>query len=199
MSATPPERESDAASESSRWYVMLFPSAAETATIAAMFQRLATRVGGTANPTPHVTVGYFYGNSSPDAVIDRVRLLIGPAIRIHAGGLFSWSEEPHPLFGHTLSLRVRRDRPLQDWQRAVRIALAPTGLVPVFTWEHQWPHMNALRHMPLSPLEALRLLADRNHALTWVAAHLLVSQQVGSDFVTWLVQPLLSGSGDTAQ
>ncbi len=183
----------DAAQTADRWYVMLFPSVEETARIVARFQHLAERVGGSVNPRPHVTVGYFLGAASPDLVVESVRSLTGPPARIHAAGLFSWSDQPHPLFGYTLSLRVRRTRAVQTWQRAARTALSGSGLTPVFTWEEQRPHMNVLRGMPVPWREALQNLPDREYPITWEAARLLLSRQIGSDFVTLLERPLTRG------
>lgn len=189
MNAPPPEPERAAAGEPSRWYVMFFPSAAESARVVAAIQLLAAQVGGTANPTPHVTVGYLHGAAAPDSVTKCIRPLAGPTVRIHAAGLFSWSEEPHPLFGYTLSLRVRRDGPMEAWQRAVRTALTPTGLTPRFSWEQQHPHMNVLRGLPMPPRDALAQLPDREFPLTWTATQLVVSQERGNEFVRLLEQP----------
>jgi hypothetical protein len=174
----------------SRWYVMLFPSEAETATLGAALRKLTDRVRGVPNPTPHVTIGYFHGTAAPDAVIVQIRPLVGPCVRIHASGLFSWSEEPHSLFGYTLSLRVCRDGPMEAWQRAVRVAIAPTGLTPTFTWEHQQPHMNVVRAMPMPPRDALKLLPDREYPLSWTATLLVVSQEMGGEFPRLLEQSL---------
>jgi len=173
-----------------RWYVMLFPPGAASARLTRAARQLAERTGGAPNPTPHVTVGYFTGFAAPDAVTDCVRPLIGPPIRIHASGLFSWSERPHPLFGYTLSLRVRRDHLIEAWQCAVRHALSPTGLTPIFTWEQQQPHMNMVRDMPMPPRDALALLPDQEYPLAWTATRLAISRETGGDFVRLLEQGL---------
>jgi len=174
----------------SHWYVMLFPSLGETQTLVSRFQDLAAVTGGTPNPTPHVTVGYFHGSADPQTVLDRLRPLSGPAIPVRAGGLFSWSEDPYPLSGYTLSLRVDRDEPVQRWQRAVRDVLQPLPLVPTYTWEDQCPHMLVLRHLPAPPHAILARLGDREWPLRFTASRLVVSQGVGEELVTWLDRPL---------
>jgi hypothetical protein len=173
-----------------RWYVMLFPADAVSARITRLARQLAEHTGGTPNPTPHVTAGYFTGVAALDVVMACVRPLTGPAICIRASGLFSWSEQPHPLFGYTLSLRVRRDGSMEAWQCAVRHALCPTGLTPIFTWEQQQPHMQMVRGIPVPPRDALALLPDRDYSLAWTATRLVVSRETGSDFVRVLEQGL---------
>ncbi len=150
----------DPAEAASQWYVMLFPSEQEGRALVASLQDLAVRTGGTPAPSPHVTIGYFHGAAPPRAVVDRLRPLTGPAIPVDAAGLFSWSERPHPLFGYTLSLRVRRDERVRGWQRAVRAALEPLALASTFAWEDQQPHLQVLRRLPAPPGEALRRLGD---------------------------------------
>jgi 2'-5' RNA ligase len=173
-----------------RWYVMLFPSAEEQRAILDRLRQLADAIGGTPNPAPHVTVGYFHGEAANETVTAAFRAIEGPAVTIRASGLFSWSNAPHPLFGYTLSLRVHRTPALQTWQRTVRTALADTGLEPVFTREEQRPHMNVLRGMPMPWTEAVRRVPDQSFPLAWTAARLVLSRQVGKQFVTLLERPL---------
>jgi hypothetical protein len=47
-----------------------------------------------------------------------------------------------------------------------------------------------LRRLPVPPAEALRRVPDRRHPLAFTVARLLVSQQVGDQYVTWLEVPL---------
>lgn len=172
------------------WYVMLFPSAAETRTLVAAFERLAAITGGSPSPAPHVTVGYFHGRERGEAMIERLRPLVGPAATVRAAGLFSWSEQAHPMFGWTLSLRVMRDDAVQGWQRAVRDAVQPLALTPTFTWEVQQPHMQVVRHLPEPPAVALARVADRACPLSFTARRLVVSHLVDTTIVTWLDRPL---------
>ncbi len=130
----------------SRWYLMLFPDEAETEALVARLRALAASAAGVATTTPHVTIGYFGGTVAPEAVLRQLTLLDEPAIVIQAAGLFSWSQDAHPQFGHTLSLYVERSAVLQRWQRAARTALAPLSLRPNFSWpfplprpSHAWP------------------------------------------------------------
>jgi 2'-5' RNA ligase len=184
-------RPSDRAERSPvRWYVMLFPSPEGTAAITSMLRELADEAGGMPNDSPHVTIGYFHGIATPEAVAAAVRMITGPPVRIFTDGLFGWSEAPHPRFGFTLSFSVRRDQAIRTWQRSARTALAPLGLAPIFAWQAQRPHMNALRDMPRPPADALRQLADRDIALAWDATRLLASYESGSDYVTFIDQPL---------
>lgn len=178
------------ADTSSHWYAMLFPSAEEGRALVASMHALAVATGGAAAPAPHVTVGYFRGTAAPQVVVAWTRGLNDPAVRVHASGLFAWSEQPNPEFGYALSLRVRRDAALREWQRAVRAALEPAGLAPLFGWTAQRPHMHVLHHLPVPPAEALRRIADHRHPLTFTATRLLISQRVGAEYLTWLDQPL---------
>lgn len=174
----------------SLWYAMLFPSLEEGRALAASLQALAVATGGEAAPAPHVTVGYFRGAASPEVVVAQAQRLNGPVVRVRAAGLFGWSEQPHPEFGYALSLRVCRDAALQGWQRAVRAALEPAGLAPLFSWTAQRPHMHVLRHLPVPPAEVLRRVVDHRHPLAFTATRLLVSQRVGAEYLTWLDLPL---------
>ena len=172
------------------WYVMLFPAEEERRAILAALRPLAERTGGELNEDVHVTVGYFRGEVEAEAVVERLRPLDGPQIEVHASGLFSFSDEPDPLAGWSLSLRVRREGPVQGWQRIVRDALAPLPLAPVFSWQEQQPHMVLLRHLPLPPSEVLAGLADRRCALAFTATRVVVSERVGDEFTNHLEQPL---------
>ncbi len=173
-----------------QWYVMLFPSEEERRAIVDGLRPLAERTGGELNEDLHVTVGYFRGVAAAEEVLERLRPLAGPAIVVHASGLFSFSDAPNPLFGWTLSLRVRREGPVQGWQRMVRDALAPLPLAPFFSWEEQQPHMLLVRRLPVPPSEALARLDDRHLALAFTAARMVVSERDGDAFVNRLEQGL---------
>jgi hypothetical protein len=173
-----------------QWYVMLFPSGEETARLGGRLRDLAGLLGGTPAPEPHVTLGYFQGQAEPAAVVERLRLLDGPAIVIRAAGLFSWTEVPHPLFGYTMSVRVERDAAVQRWQRAVLAALQPLPLRPTIAWEASNPHIQVLRHLPELPATILRRAGYPAWALAFTATRLLVSQRVSDTFPVWLDQPL---------
>jgi len=95
-------------------------------------------------------------------------------------------ENAHPQFGYTLSLHVARSDALQRWQRAARTALAPLALRPNFSWEAQEPHMHIVGQLAAPPAATIARLADRIFPLTFIATRLVVSQQVGAGFVTWL-------------
>ena len=172
------------------WYVMLFPAEEERRTILAALRPLAEQTGGELNEDVHVTVGYFHGGVEAEAVVDRLRPLDGPQIVVHASGLFSFSDEPDPLAGWSLSLRVHREGPVQGWQRMVRDALATLPLAPVFSWGEEEPHMVLLRHLPLPPSEVLTGLADRRCAIEFTAARVVVSERVGDSFVNRFAQGL---------
>ena len=188
----------DPATAAQRWYVMLFPAPEEGRALLAALQPLAECSGGTLNTNLHVTVGYFRGASDPATVVERLRPLDGPIIAVHASGLFSFSEAPNPLFGWTLSVRVRREGGVQGWQRLVRDALEPLPLASVFSWEQQQPHLNIVQQLPTPPREALARLADRTDALTFTATRMVVSERNGDSFVNLLEQPL-RGSSPAAQ
>lgn len=182
------------ASAESRWYLMLFPDEVETEGLVSRLRALAASAAGVATTTPHVTIGYFQGAAIPEAVVRQLGLLAEPAIPIRATGLFSWSENAHPQFGYALSLHVDRSDALQRWQRAARTALAPLALRPNFGWEAQEPHMHAIGHLAEPPAATIALLTDRAFPLTFTATRLVVSQQVGVGFVTWLDRRLHNGA-----
>lgn len=176
----------DDARAESRWYLMLFPDEAETEMLVSRLHTLAASAAGVVITIPHVTIGYFQGTAAPEAVLRQLILLDEPAIPIQAAGLFSWSEQAHPQFGYTLSLHVDRSVALRRWQRAARSTLAPLALRPNFAWEAQEPHMHIVGQLAASPAETIARLDDRDFPLTFKATRLVVSQQVGTGFVTWL-------------
>ena len=173
-----------------RWYLMLFPDVSESQLLVSRLLPIAERAGGVAMMTPHVTIGYFTGSAAPDTVVRALSGLDGPQIRVRASGLFNWSERAHPQFGYTLSLRVERDEPLQRWQRAARAVLA-ASLRPTFAWEAQEPHMHIIGQLAAPPASTIaRLHEDRDLSLTFLATCLLVSQQIGEDYITRLERTL---------
>ena len=174
------------ASTESRWYLMLFPDEAATEALVSRLRTLAASAAGVATTTPHVTIGYFQGTATPEVVLRQLDLLDEPAIPIQAAGLFSWSENMHPRFGYTLSLHVERSDALRRWQGAARTALAPLALRPNFDWEAQEPHMHAVGQLAAPLAVTIDRLPDRAFPLAFTATRLVVSQQVGVGFVTWL-------------
>jgi 2'-5' RNA ligase len=175
----------------SQWYAMLFPSVEESEELAARLAKLAELTGGTANPSVHVTVGYFAGDADPETVVDLARRLDRPAITLRAAGLFSWSEERHPTIGYYLSLQVIRDDAVREWQRRALEALSGAGLHPAIPWDVQNPHMMVLSDLPAPPAEVLVRLGSTDFRLEFRAVRLVVSQRVGDEFVTLLDQPLV--------
>lgn len=169
---------------------MLFPAEAERRAILDRLRPLAGRTGGSLHEDFHVTVGYFRGEAAVADVVGQLRRLDGPAIVVHASGLFSFSDAPNPLFGWTLSLRVRRSGPVRAWQRQVRDALGTLPLSPVFTWREQRPHMLVLQHLPASPSDTLSRLDHPHPGLTFTASRLVVTERRGDTFLNHLEQPL---------
>src|SRR3954464_15779746 len=106
---------------------MLFPSLEARGATRAPPQPLAALLGGEITPDPHVTIGYFAGEAAPQQVIAALRTLAGSPFDLHAADLFNFSTAPHPLFGHSLSLRVMRSAQLQSWHESTCAALQPIG------------------------------------------------------------------------
>lgn len=170
--------------------MMLFPTPAATQVLIHALGPLAAATGGTPTPTPHVTVGYFEGDAEPPMVVEGVRKRLQPPTLLQGAGLFAWSDLPHPDLGWSLSLRVQRDAAVQRWQRAVRRAVEPLGLVAVYAWGDQQPHVEVVRHLPVAPSEALLRLRDRDYRLSFVGARLVVTQRDDARDITWLDQVL---------
>lgn len=170
---------------------MLFPSAQEARKLADHLQGLAAITGGTIPPL-HVTVGYFHGAASIEAVAERLRVLRGPRVTIHATDLVARPSDghPHPLFGYTLSLLVHRDEGVQCWQRAAIDAVKPLGLVPTFRWEEQRPHVQVIRHLAISPPEVLARASVSDWSLSFTTDRLVASVRDGEEFVVFLEQPV---------
>lgn len=162
-----------------RWYVMLFPRRRGPV---ACLQELAALTGGEPSPDPHVTIAYLEVATHDDPVTGPLRTLTGPPVPLHASHPFSFQEEPHPLFGHTLSLRVERTAALQAWQDAVHAALTHAGLAPDGRWRSGGLHLQAVRHMAVPPAEALARLRGRAWQVEFVATTLIATQRIGDTF-----------------
>lgn len=164
----------DAALE--RWYPMLFPSERGPD---ACLREMAARTGGEPTPDPHVTLGYPTVPPVTAAQLAQLRALSGPVVPIHAEDPYSLTEEPHPLFGHTLTLRVT-PHPAFDWWRAAVAAILNPGGPPPGPYR---PHLQAVRQMPIPPAAALARLRGRAWRVEFQATTLVVSQRLGDEFV----------------
>ena len=158
------------------WYPMLFPSERGPD---ACLQALAALTGGEPAPDPHVTLAYLTVPPVTEAQLAQLRTLAGPAVPIRAEAPYSLTEDPHPLFGYTLSLRVAPHPAFTWWRVAVRAILDPGGGPP----QAYIPHMQAMRHMAVPPAAARDRLRGRDWSVAFEATTLIVSQRVGDTFV----------------
>src|SRR5579884_219497 len=127
------------------WYVMLIPDASDLETCQALAREVASVTGGVPESYLHVTIPYLTGEADPEVVIGVLGSLAVPDVVVRAGGLLSFRDTPHPLFGNTLSLRVAKDTPLHEWYSTVVDAVRPHGLLPVWSWEESRPHVRVVR------------------------------------------------------
>jgi len=70
---TPEENEFDDDDDSPvpKWYVMLVPEGSARDAYLSLADQVTARVGGIPTREPHVTIGYFQGETEPDEVTQR--------------------------------------------------------------------------------------------------------------------------------
>lgn len=158
---------------------MLFPSARTPRRYAQLARRWGDAVGGVVNPDPHVTIAYLVGEAEPSSVVAAVRSLPAAAVVVAAAGVLSYSQTPHPLFGYSASLRVRKTPELNALHAAVVAAVRPLGLASLYVWDEVDPHLQVLRHLPAHPSLALPRLAALDPRYRFAAARLVVSRPDG--------------------
>jgi hypothetical protein len=159
-----------------QWYPMLFP--VERGPDSSL-REMAALTGGEPTPDPHVTLAYPNLAEVTEEQLARLRELAGPPVPIVADSPYSLTEEPHPLFGHTLSLRVA-PHPAFDWWRAVVLAILIPGSLTPSTYQ---PHLQAVRQMAIPPSEALERLRGRHWRVEFMATTLIVTQRIEDRFV----------------
>jgi len=170
------------------WFVML--TVKTTRPYRAFIERLLATCGATPVAEPHLTVAYLTGPADTTAVADRLRAITGPAIRVHAHGLFSFGEEPHSLFGYQLCLHVRKSRRIAAWHRAALEAIAPLGLCTLHPWFDFHPHVRVVSHMEIPPRQAMDRLGDVDPAFTLIPEELVVTHYRDGEFTELLRRPI---------
>jgi hypothetical protein len=173
------------------YFVMLGFGDAPPCAFLDVARRIAERAGGTVDALPHVTVAYLRGAASPEEVSMALAGLSGPRVEFRARGLFAFSDEPHPLFGHAAFLDVERTAALRSWHLAAREAIAALPLALARSWPDSRPHLRLAINLPRPLSEARPLLADLAGAdLTLRPTHLHVSKLENATFVECLCRPL---------
>lgn len=176
------------------WYAMRTPTDTLSEDYARLGLTVAAATGGTLFPHPHVTVAYLAGEAAPDDVARALRRLTGPLVPVHAHGLFSFWETPHPTFGYTLALHVTADATLYAWHEAIVAALLPLGLILSFPWDEERLHLRVVQQMAMPPAEAITRLAGVTPTLTLLTSYLWVTRLAHGYFRTYLHRPLAGGA-----
>ena len=156
----------------------------------------AAATGGTPVERPHVTIAYLAGGAAPTGVVERIQQVSGLNVPIHARGWSSFRATPHPLFGYTLFLRVKKNDVLGYWHHTVAAALRPLDLSLSQTWPESRPHLRVVEQMSLTPQAAIWRLEPQS--ATFTATHLTVTQLTGGRFRAWLHRPL-GGTAESGQ
>jgi len=108
-----------------RWYAMRTPTDTLSEDYARLGLTVAAATGGTLFPHPHVTVAYLTGEAAPDDVARALRRLTGPLVPVHAHGLFSFWETPHPTFSLCSALRSGPTAAVKNGPRAAVLCIIP--------------------------------------------------------------------------
>ncbi len=169
------------------WYVMLEPDSPPPESYLQLGRHWAAATGGTFNAMPHVTVGYLQAHASRHEVARSLCNVAGAELTIRGRTLVSFRDDPHPIFGYTLSLAVEDDEDLRAWSERVVEALAPFGPAE----RGATPHIQVLRGMGIPPQEAIQLLSATDWTLTFTVTQLVASQFI-TDFHQFLRWPLES-------
>jgi 2'-5' RNA ligase len=169
---------------------MLLPDARGRASYHELAGRISAVTGGVPDAEPHVTVAYFQGYADKAHTARRLGQLWVPSQIIRARGLFSFGDEPHPLFGYTLLMRVVKDESLRRLHDRIRRAVGQRGLVLARPWDDVDVHLRLLQHLPVPPSQALARLGTNDVSLEFAADALLVTQMVDQGFEEWLRRPL---------
>lgn len=170
------------------WFVMF--TVKTTRPYRALLERLVAATGGTPVAEPHLTVAYLAGAADAAAVADSLRTLKGPALRVHAHGLFSFGDEPHPLFGFQLSLHVHKNARIAAWHRQTLEATAPLGLTMLHPWLDLHPHVRVVSQMAMAPSQALQRLGSLEPIFTLRPVDLVVTRYRDEAFTELLRRPV---------
>lgn len=173
--------------DETRWYAMLFPGVRG---VHPVMRRMAALTGGSPNPDPHVTVGYFRPFDPAADLAAPLRHLAGPAVPIRAAAPYNARYRPDAPTAHTILLRVAPTPALRGWYDAVHDALRPLAAPGWPTWADARPHLHAVRGTTLPPPAAIALLGGAPWEVAFEATTLIVSQRLGDAYQVRLTRPL---------
>ncbi len=101
--------------DETRWYAMLFSDVREVHPVT---RRMAALTGGSPNPDPHVTSGYFRPFDPAADLAAPLRHLAGSAIPIRAAAPSNAIDRPDAPTAHTILLQVAPTPALRGWHDA---------------------------------------------------------------------------------
>lgn len=145
--------------------------------------RLASLVGGTVLPMPHVTVAAFNGSAEPEDVAERARQLHGPPVEVRGSELCFHS-------GSSINLRVARTDALRAWHDAAVLSLEPLGLVAVRAWDEMDPHITLVGGLDGHAGVFLERIPHTDWSVSFTATNLTVSRRVDDRFALCLRRAL---------
>ena len=175
------------------WYAMLFPRVRGAHPVT---RRMAVLTGGTPNPDPHVTIGYFRPHDPTADLAAPLRHLAGPPVPIRASGRYNALYRPDAPTAHTILLRVAPTPALRGWYDAIHDALRPLATPGWSAWADARPHLHAVQGTTLPPPAAMALLGGGAWEVTFEATTLVVSPRRGAAYQVRLTRPLAQPAQD---